>query len=116
MGRLIDWWRRRRLTKPRIDQVRQYESLPDVPERLGRHVLAACGPEETPKWAAFECPCGRGHRIAVTLQPSHRPRWSLEVSDGGPTLRPSVDFVGEFRCHYVLRDGRITWAKNSRPS
>jgi Family of unknown function (DUF6527) len=120
MGRLsstlTDTWRRLRLSHPRVDRLASYETLPDVPERLDRHTLAVCGVGETPKWAAFECPCGRGHRIVVSLQKAHRPHWTFSDSGGKPNLHPSVDSHGDFRCHFVLRDGRVTWARETGPA
>lgn len=117
MGRvgpdLTDWWRRRRLTKPRIDQMEAYSEIHEIPESLGRHTLAVSGPDEAPKWAAFECPCGRGHRIVVSLQSTHRPHWRLSWVDARPSLWPSVDSHGaDFRCHFWLEGGRVTWAKD----
>lgn len=66
-NRLIDWWRRRRLGAPRIDEVEVYHSQSDLPESLSRHQLALVGSPQRPKWLAFECPCGEGHRLQVNL-------------------------------------------------
>ncbi|MGI9112850.1 MAG: DUF6527 family protein [Gaiellaceae bacterium] len=62
----------------------------------------------------FECPCGRGHRLAVSLQQSHRPSWRLGLGKDGPSLFPSIDSVADRRCHFWLRDGRVRWVRRYR--
>jgi hypothetical protein len=109
MPALTDWWRRRRLSRPRIDRLVWYQSVADIPERLDRHTLAVVGGPDAPKWAAMTCPCGHGHPIMVSLQPSHRPRWSLVKDDRGIGLHPSIDSIAERRCHFWLRHGRVQW-------
>jgi hypothetical protein len=83
-----------------------------VPDLLDRHTIAVCGPPEAPKWAAFECPCGHGHRIVLNLQPEHRPRWRLSLIGQRPSLRPSVDSRLDLRCHFWLTGGRVHWVKD----
>jgi len=113
-GRVIDWWRRRRWTRPRIDQIRWYRTHADLPDDLPRHELAAVGSPEKPKWFVLECPCGTGHRIQVNASTHHRPRWSLTTHRDKPSLRPSVDFDEPTRrCHFWLRDGGVRWVGNS---
>lgn len=110
-ARLIDWWRRRRFTEPRIDQVRWYASQADLPASLPRHELAVVGDSVRPKWAVLECPCGAGHRLQVNLSPHRQPCWRV-ILDAGVELGlyPSVDFdAPERRCHFWLRDGRVQW-------
>jgi hypothetical protein len=112
-NRLVDLWRRRRLSRPKIDRIVRYTELPDLPTDLDRHALAVCGPPDAPKWAAFECPCGRGHRIVVNLRAERSPRWRLGDADGpGLSLWPSIDSHAEVRCHFWLEDGRVTWVKD----
>lgn len=113
-GRAIDLWRRLRLTHPRIDTVVYIESPMDVPEDIDRQTLVVVGNREFQKWAMLECPCGRGHRLAVSLQRSHRPSWRLSFDDGGPSLFPSIDSVADRRCHFWLRDGRVRWVRRFR--
>jgi hypothetical protein len=112
---LIDRCRRWRLSRPRIDRLASYPELPDLPAELERHTFALCGPDSAPKWAAFECPCGRKHRIVVSLQATHDPRWRFSTVASGPSLWPSIDSRGEFRCHFWLEDGRVHWVKDRRP-
>jgi hypothetical protein len=113
-NKVIDWWRRRRWTAPRVDQLRWYESQSDLPLDLARHELAAVGSADKPKWFVFECPCGTGHRLQINASPRHRPHWKLVGEGGQPSLKPSVDFdEPSRRCHFWLRNGRVRWAGNS---
>lgn len=108
---LRGWWRRRRWSHPEIKKVSYYESQAEVPERLPADTLAVVGTAERPKWAILKCPCGRGHVLTVNLSRMRRPRWRLAVDDAGPTLSPSIDYVGDHRCHFWLREGRVSWAR-----
>jgi hypothetical protein len=47
--------------------------------------------------------------IVVSLQSSHRPRWTLVDEARGIHLHPSIDSVAERRCHFWLRHGRVQW-------
>jgi hypothetical protein len=118
MGRLAscltDAWRRRALSRPRIDRVVRCESQHEVPGSIPRHTLVVVGSEQTPKWAIFECPCGSGHRIMVSLVPTHRSHWHLEHTSAAPSLFPSVNSHDSHgRCHFWLRDGRVDFTRDS---
>jgi Family of unknown function (DUF6527) len=110
--RLIDWWRRRRITAPRVDRVERYVSQADLPESLPRHQLAVIGGPKKPKWLVLECPCGEGHRLQVNLSTARQPTWRLEDAETSPNVSPSIDFnAPERRCHFWIRDGRVRWSK-----
>lgn len=106
---LIDWWRRRHWTQPRLTNVQTYESRSEVPDRLSRRTIAAV--EGNPGWIIFECPCGTRHeRIELMRTPrGGLPAWQLTVDGAGPNVYPSVDYVGVRRCHYWVRGGRARW-------
>ncbi len=111
-ARLIDWWRRRRITAPRLDRVERYASQAELPECLPRHQLAIVGAPRKPKWLVFECPCGEGHRLQVNLSVARYPNWRLIDAEAGPSVFPSVDFdASERRCHFWIRDGRVRWSR-----
>ncbi len=106
---LIDWWRRRRWTRPRFARVQPFASRGDVPRRLSRRVMAIL--DGNPGWIIFECPCGTRHeRIELMRTPlSGLPAWQLSLHSDSPTVHPSVDYVGDRQCHYWIRDGRVHW-------
>jgi hypothetical protein len=108
-SKLIDGWRRRRRTSPRIDELTFHEGHATMPEQIPRHTLAIVGTLERPKWAVFECPCGRGHQLALNLSPRAFPFWTVTQYEHGPSLSPSVDSHRPARCHFWLRDGRVNW-------
>lgn len=88
-------------------------SVADVPDTIPpRHAVVVGGPSRD-KWLVFDCPCGRGHRVMVNLDPDNRPRWRV-TREWPMTLIPSVDersAVGH--CHYVVRDGHVRWIERT---
>lgn len=112
--RLTDLWRRQAFVHPRFDRVVRYERQHQVPDSIPRHTVAVVGSEEVPKWAIFECPCGTGHRIMVSLVSSHTRHWRLKTASERPSLYPSVNFHdAQGRCHFWLRDGRVDFTRDS---
>ena len=107
----IQWWEWWAPFRPwRI--VATVEAADEIPARLPPRGAVIVGSIERPKWIAFDCPCKSGHRIMITLDPSHRPHWRI-VSRGRLTLSPSVDYDGNGRrCHYFVRDGFVEWVKD----
>jgi hypothetical protein len=114
IGSLIDWWRRRRVTRarfPHVVWVARRSELPDLPDR---RVITIVGHPENPQWAVFACPCGHGHLIALNLSPRRRPVWRIEGGSSTPSIFPSVDSVWEGRrCHFWVRAGAVSWTRDS---
>ena len=113
---LVDAWRRLAPGQPRIGRSVFYAVYAKVPSSLPRHQLALIGETpEQPKWAAFECPCGTGHRIMVSLRPARGGSWTI-IRDARQrlSLHPSIDSVDERRCHFWLRHGKVAWAPTRR--
>jgi Family of unknown function (DUF6527) len=111
---LIDWWRRRRRGRARVDQARWYATRADLPEDLPRNQLALIGEPSAPKWAVLECPCGAGHRLQLNLSALRSPHWRMVTVTDAPSLFPSIDFhTSQRRCHFWLREGRVDWVGNS---
>jgi hypothetical protein len=106
---LFRFWRRLHLGRPALADIHFVESPTDVPERLFSSDFVVVGTRERARWAIFDCPCGRGHRLMLSLQRSHRPHWRLELGPRGPSLWPSVDSVSRYRCHFWLREGHVHW-------
>lgn len=88
------------------------ESADEIPDEIGRSRAVLVGTIRAPKWLAFDCPCGTGHRIMVNLDKNRNPHWSI-VNPDRLTVRPSVDYRGsDRRCHYLIRDGRVIWVRD----
>ena len=57
---------------------------------------------------AHLCPCGCGSKVRTPLGPTE---WSLEETDNGPTLRPSVgNWQQACKSHYLITRGQVLWA------
>lgn len=86
----------------------------EIPDRLPPKGVVLVGSPERPKWVAFDCPCGAGHRIMLNADGGRRPFWQVGVHDRRVTLFPSVDYVGgRKRCHYFVRNGQIDWVQDN---
>ena len=58
--------------------------------------------------AAHLCACGCGTKVRTPLGPTE---WSLEETDGEPTLRPSVgNWQLACQSHYLITGGEVVWA------
>jgi len=109
------WILRRGIRKPRYETVMYFAERDDMPDVPKPGVLAVAGSSNRPKWASFDCPCGRGHVILLPLQAQGRDAWRLTLDASGlPTLYPSIDRRGVPRCHFWLEAGRVRWVKGKR--
>lgn len=63
--------------------------------------------------ATHLCACGCGTKIRIPLGPTE---WSVEETDSGPSLNPSIGNWQE-RCqsHYWIERGEILWAEKWTP-
>jgi hypothetical protein len=95
--------------KSRIDRLVSVADRSELPELLDPRCVYVLGSAK-PKWALLDCPCGRGHTIELNLAHPARTRWKVTTNPSGqPCIHPSVDYQGQPRCHYWLRDGRVHW-------
>src|SRR5436305_909626 len=63
--------------------------------------------------AAHLCACGCG---AVVRTPLDETEWSLEESEEGPSLEPSVgNWQEPCQSHYWIKRGRVIWAAKWSP-
>ncbi len=106
---VINWTRRlRRRPRSRITRVVYVRGRQELPTTLNPRSLYQLGAPA--KWAVFECPCGRGHLLELNLGHADRARWTISIGRAdNPSISPSVDFKGDRRCHFWLRDGRVHW-------
>ena len=57
---------------------------------------------------AHLCACGCGSKIRTPLGPTE---WSVEETDDGPTLRPSIgNWQQACQSHYLIARGEIIWS------
>lgn len=78
-----------------------------IPEQLEDGVLYVSQRYRT---AMHRCCCGCGNEVVTPLGPA---AWTLDVVDGVATLYPSVgNWSLACRSHYVIRRGRVVWARD----
>lgn len=78
----------------------------------GRFIVVI--PSNEPKWALFNCPCGCGHVITLSLASGRNPRWRVMLEDGRfPTLQPSVRQLDGCYSHFLVKSGRIIWCEDT---
>ena len=77
-----------------------------MPKELNPGVLYV---SETFGAVAHLCACGCGSKIRTPLGPTE---WSVEETDEGPTLWPSVgNWQKSCQSHYRISRGEVIWAK-----
>ncbi|MBS4065880.1 MAG: hypothetical protein KGZ74_15075, partial [Chitinophagaceae bacterium] len=70
--------------------------------------------KEKQYWALFQCPCGCGEIISLSLQNEHHKSWYVVKSKNNrPTLHPSVWQNEGCYSHFIITDGRIYWCGNN---
>jgi hypothetical protein len=113
MGKLtIRWWDWIEWPWRRWQVDGWLDAADEVPEKLPPRSVIAIGSEDYPKWAVFDCPCGRGHRIMLSLSSGSSRRWHLEAMKP-ITLAPSIDsWHAGVRCHYFIRNGKVLWVRD----
>jgi hypothetical protein len=90
----------------------RYADMDELPDDIPARGVALVSVPGRLKWMIFDCPCGQGHRIMLNADNNRRPFWRMIRSDP-LTIWPSVDFQGNRRCHYSIRNGRTVWARDS---
>lgn len=85
-----------------------------APEQLRHGEIVVVRGKEHHKWACLRCPGGCGNRLQLSLNPSRRPRWTIE-SDWleRATLDPSVRQIGACGAHFWLQKGIVRWCADS---
>jgi hypothetical protein len=111
--RFINWWRRFGIGSPRFTRVAIADTQDAIERPLRPRTVWVIGSPGRDKWCVFSCPCGRSHDIMLNLDTSRRPNWQMNRRT--LTINPSVDSLELDRCHFWMRDGRISWVADSRP-
>ncbi|WP_101758657.1 DUF6527 family protein [Oceanicoccus sp. KOV_DT_Chl] len=76
-----------------------------MPKNLATGVLYV---SEEFRTAAHLCVCGCGSKVRTPLTPTE---WQLNVTNGRPTLSPSVgNWQLPCKSHYIIKNGGILWA------
>lgn len=85
-----------------------------LPEQMEGGVVYVVGGRGFQKWAYLLCPTGSGEVIQLSLQPNHKPRWSVSADFlGRPTIYPSVRQLAGSYAHFWVRSGNILWCEDS---
>jgi hypothetical protein len=108
----ISWWEWIPFPWRRWRIVALVEAADEIPPHLPKKGVVVVGEPQYLKWIAFDCPCGSGHRIMVTVDQGHLPRWTI-ASAHPLTVSPSFDYrVPGQRCHFFMRAGRVLWVND----
>ena len=84
------------------------------PDKLLNDVVHIVGDPAAPKWATFQCPCGCGTPLLLSLATNRRPSWSVSRNWSlRPTIKPSVRRTDGCRAHFWVRDGIVDWCPDS---
>lgn len=85
-----------------------------APESLAEGRLYIVGDGAHAKWAYFRCPADTNEIVQLSLMPTRRPRWEVQVDGlGRPTVRPSVRQTDGSFAHFWITKGKIDWCADS---
>jgi len=111
ISRIVSWFDR--ILGRDLWTIESSEEVPDVP-RFRRVYLI--GETDMPWSAAFLCPCGCGELVQLSLLPDDKPSWIASGATGGlASLHPSIWRIRGCRSHFFIKEGKVIWAKESRP-
>ena len=81
-----------------------------MPSKPKDNILYVIGEDGYDWAAAMRCPGGCGELLEMNLYPDAEPVWKVtENEDGSASLQPSVWLKTGCTCHFILRNGQITW-------
>lgn len=90
---------------------------PPPNKAVEKNVFYFVSRERRPKWALFQCPCGCGEVVTLSLQRTHRPYWVVRKSrNRRANLLPSVWRDVGCMSHFWIHDGRVYWCDDSGSS
>jgi hypothetical protein len=81
----------------------------EEPSELEPMKVYAVGEGEHLWHISMLCPCDCGETLSLNALPDDFPRWSLDVRDGVPSIRPSVWRHAGCQSHFFVRNGQIEW-------
>lgn len=61
----------------------------------------------------FRCPCGCGASCYTPLRMNHPQRWDYSQGPNGPTLTPSIRYLGGCKAHFFITDGKAVMCGDS---
>lgn len=100
----------------RFDLLAREQETHPSPASMRPEELVIVRDGEHAKWACMRCPCGCGADIKLSLNPSRRPRWTVEQDWLlRPSVSPSVHRKEGCCCHFWIRRGRVDWCRGGRP-
>lgn len=91
-----------------------FARVEDLPEILREGVVYLVGDTPEPWSASLICPCGCGATISLSLMPHDKPSWQVKLTGAAITLRPSIWRTKGCKSHFIIRGGRVYWARELR--
>jgi hypothetical protein len=92
----------------------QSVTAPPSNENIKKNSFYVVSHAKAPRWILFQCPCGCGEVVTLSMQRVHRPRWYLRTSrNHRPNLQPSVWRDVGCMSHFCINDGRVFWCANT---
>lgn len=103
------WWESLPLPWRRWRIVGQVAAGDEIPDRLPHRGVVLVGTQDSATWAAFDCPCRKGHRLLINLDSRRYPFWRID-SHKPLSIRPSIDDITPGgRCHFTISGGKTRW-------
>lgn len=109
--RIINWWHGYEEEQKKTYQLLQVNEQPllvDVADNLVYHI----GDEDWKWLLMFNCPCGCGDVIHLSLLEKSVQKWKLKQEDNNIfSIYPSVNRQVGCRSHFFITDNEVKWCE-----
>jgi hypothetical protein len=92
------------------------EIIPDNPnpDNLKNDIIYVVGEKRFVKWAYLKCPCGCNESIMLSLNKTNYPSWSVKQDKlGRATISPSINKLDGCKSHFLIKKGKLIWARDA---
>jgi len=97
-----------------IDYVTSLSEGNPSPNMILNKKFVIVGYHNFPKWISFNCPCGCGDLLTLSLMRNIEPNWDLRIDRFNRiTLSPSVWKKDGCRSHFFVKKSKVVWVKGN---
>ncbi len=99
-----------------IDYLTRYTIVPPSSEGFSNKNFIVKGNDNYHKWIFFNCPCGCGELLSLSLMDNRDQHWDIEIDKfDRVSLSPSVWKNDGCQSHFYVKRSKIIWVRDGKP-